>query len=50
MPDALIYPAVVLILGFVAMLLFKPAIDKKITGISRANKDGVSFDHTQKGG
>ncbi len=50
MPSSLIYPAVVLILGLIAMLLFKPTIDKKIAGITKAGKDGVSFDHTQKGG
>ncbi|MFH1778107.1 MAG: hypothetical protein ABH952_11180 [Candidatus Omnitrophota bacterium] len=49
MPDFLIWPAVVLILGFVAMLLFKPAIDKKIAGITNATKEGVSFEHSQKG-
>jgi hypothetical protein len=50
MPDFLIWPAVVLILGFVAMLLFKPAIDRKIAGITKASKDGVSFERPQEGG
>ncbi len=50
MPDFLIWPAVALILGFVALLLFKPAIDRKIAGITRASKDGVSFERPQDGG
>jgi len=50
MPDLLIWPAVALILGFVAMLLFKPAIDRKIAGITRASKDSVSFERPQEGG
>lgn len=49
MPDFLIWPAVALILGFVAMLLFKPAIDRKIAGITRASKDSVSFERSQEG-
>ena len=49
MPDFLIWPAVALILGFVAMLLFKPAIVKKIDGITRATKDSVSFERSQEG-
>ncbi len=48
MPDLLIWPAVALILGFVAMLLFKPAIDKKIAGITHATKDSVSFERPQE--
>lgn len=50
MPDALIWPAVALVLGLVALLLFRPAIDKKIAGITRAGKDGVSFERPQEGG
>ena len=49
MPDFLIWPAVTLVLGFVALLLFKPAIDRKISGITGASKDGVSFERTQEG-
>lgn len=50
MPEFLIWPVVALILGFVALLLFKPAIDRKISGIARAGKDGVSFEQPQQGG
>lgn len=50
MPDFLIWPAVALVLGFVAMLLFKPAIDKKIGGITHASKDSFSFERPQEGG
>ena len=50
MPDALIWPAVALILGFAAMLLFKPAINRKIAGITKASKDSVSFERPQEGG
>ncbi|MBU2827134.1 MAG: hypothetical protein ACYCY2_12240 [Acidithiobacillus ferriphilus] len=49
MPNFLIWPAVALILGFVALLLFKPAIDRKIADITRASKDGVAFERSQEG-
>lgn len=49
MPDFLIWPAVALILGLIALLLFKPAIEKKIACISRAGKDGLSFEKPQGG-
>jgi hypothetical protein len=50
MPDSLIWPAVALVLGLVALLLFKPAIDRKIAGITKAGKDGVAFERPQEGG
>lgn len=50
MPDALIWPAVALILGFVALLLFRPSIDRTLDRITRAGKDGVSFERPQEGG
>lgn len=50
MPDFLIWPAVTLILGFVAMLLFKPAIDRKIAGITHASKDSLTFERPQEVG
>jgi hypothetical protein len=49
MPDALIWPAVALILGLVALLLFRTAINRKIAGITRAGKDGVLFERQQEG-
>ena len=49
MPDFLIWPAVALILGFFAMLLFKPAIDRKIAGITHASKDSLAFERSQEG-
>lgn len=47
--DNLIWPAVALILGLVALLLFRPAINKKIAGITHATKDSVSFERSQDG-
>lgn len=49
MPDFLIWPAVALILGLFALLLFKPAIEKKISCISSAGKDGLAFEKPQSG-
>jgi hypothetical protein len=50
MPDAFIWPAVVLVLGIFAMLLFKPALERKIAGITKAGRDGVAFERSQEGG
>ena len=47
--DALIWPAVALILGIVALLLFRTAINRKIAGITRAGKGGVLFERQQEG-
>jgi hypothetical protein len=48
--ENLIWPAVALILGLAALLLFRPAINKKIAGITHATKNSVSFERPQDGG
>jgi len=47
--DIFIWPAVALLLGLVAIREFKPAIVKKIAGITSATKDSVSFERSQEG-
>lgn len=47
MIEAIAWPAVGLVLGLVALFIFRPAINRKIDRISRAGKDGVAFDRPQ---
>jgi hypothetical protein len=49
MPETLIWPSVVIILGLVAMLMFRSTINKKIAGITSAGKDGITFERPQEG-
>jgi hypothetical protein len=48
MPDALIWPAVTLMLGIVAILALRGALVRLVDRISRAGKDGVSFERRQE--
>jgi hypothetical protein len=54
MPDALIWPAVAIIcaivLGIAALFLLRPALMRLIDRISKAGKDGVSFEGSQERG
>jgi len=50
MLDFFTWPIIVLILGLVALYMFKPAIERKISGITNASKDGVTFERSQEGG
>lgn len=48
MIEALAWPVVGLVLGLVAIAAFRAPIVKKIERISRAGKDGISFDRPQE--
>ena len=47
MIEALAWPVVGLILGVVAILVFRGPLTQKIEGITRAGKDGLSFERPQ---
>jgi hypothetical protein len=52
--DALIWPTVavicIIVLGIIALILFKPALTRLIDRTSKAGKDGLTFERHQEGG
>lgn len=48
--DSLIWPAVVIIIAIAAFIILRPAFIRLLDRVSKAGKDGISFDRGQEGG
>ncbi|MBI4618634.1 MAG: hypothetical protein HY739_00465 [Desulfobacterales bacterium] len=48
--DIFIWPLVVIVISFIAMIIFRSALSRLIDRVSKASKNGISFDRGQERG